>query len=880
MKFDLFPYQEKAIREVLGRLGTAKKRWHSAEPVRSSFALTATTGAGKTVIAAAVIEALIHGSDEFDIDPDPGAVVLWMSKDPALNAQTRHRFIEAADRIAVADLVLLDKDYGDDRLSPGNVYFINPAKLSKTALFVRRTNTRPVTFWDILDNTIKDEALTLYLVLDEAHEGVKPVRKSEAADNQTVVMKVINGNGTNAAVPVVWGISATVTRFKEAMATAERRYADDDVWVDPRDVQASGIIKKTLSAEIPDEKGEFNTTFVRKAARQFETTCDLWERYAHEQALEKPVVPLLVIQVPNKSSDDKDFADEDALIGRYLDVVRTTWNGFTDGCVAHVLGDRGTIEVGSYKIPKVAPEDIQDDLTVRVLIAKDAISTGWDCPRAEVLVSLRPGEDHTYITQLLGRMVRTPLARETNDDRLNSASTYLPRFNKEQAGNVVKEIMGLKDPSGAIIASEGGGPKVLFKPTDLAWNPDADEAARLVIETLPSLPKPTADPKPIKRLLAAAVAFSQDGLVEKANDKAHSHLMSVLDGIAAQHAAELAAEAEQIKTADIRRLSATFGQTDLQNETDSDAADINTVDDALRAARRTLSTSLVNRYLKRKYQAAIAKDLHHPLIDVRAEVAALATMSLPAHEKTVQQRVEDAADSLLKAWLTDHRVALRGLPDSRKAEYDRIRTRARDREQVDTELKTDERVDTVNKDRQTLPTAKLHLLSDANGDWPVEEKMANNTWEMAVLRKELGPDLDGKGRTDLVGWYRNPSAAGKHSLRIAYRDGEAWKSVQPDFIFIERDGSGALRPSILDPHGTHLADAMPKLLALADYAEDYGDRFLRIDSMAAVTRASAGDDASLVVLDMLDKDVRDKVRGAAVEGESAESLFKSIGVTY
>ncbi len=48
---------------------------------------------------------------------------------------------------------------------------------------------------------------------------------------------------------------------------------------------------------------------------------------------------------------------------------------------------------------------------MRVLIAKDAISTGWDCPRAEVLVSFRPAQDNTHITQLLGRMVRSPLAR-------------------------------------------------------------------------------------------------------------------------------------------------------------------------------------------------------------------------------------------------------------------------------------------------------------------------------------------------------------------------------------------------------------------------------------------------------------------------------------
>ena len=54
------------------------------------------------------------------------------------------------------------------------------------------------------------------------------------------------------------------------------------------------------------------------------------------------------------------------------------------------------------------PQRVQDQAHVRVLIAKDAISTGWDCPRAEVLVSFRPARDNTHITQLLGRMVRNP----------------------------------------------------------------------------------------------------------------------------------------------------------------------------------------------------------------------------------------------------------------------------------------------------------------------------------------------------------------------------------------------------------------------------------------------------------------------------------------
>ena len=54
------------------------------------LSLTATTGAGKTVMAAAVFEALFYGNDDYDFEADRGAVVLWFSDDPSLNEQSRH----------------------------------------------------------------------------------------------------------------------------------------------------------------------------------------------------------------------------------------------------------------------------------------------------------------------------------------------------------------------------------------------------------------------------------------------------------------------------------------------------------------------------------------------------------------------------------------------------------------------------------------------------------------------------------------------------------------------------------------------------------------------------------------------------------------------
>jgi type III restriction enzyme len=849
--FTLKPYQDVAARDVLGMLTRCREEWHGKYQGRNAFALTA---------AAAVIEALIHGSDEFDIEPDSGAAVLWVSHDPSLNVQTKHRFIEVADRIPVGDLVLLDSDFAEERLLPGTVYFINPDKLRTGGLFTRKTDKRQITFWEVLDNTVKDRSLTLYVVLDEAHEGMKAPSRNVAADNQTIVQKIINGNGSNAAVPIVWGISATVARFNEAMAKSDNRGTKPNIVIDPKEVQESGLIKSTVHADIPDEKGEFVTAFVRRATEDFAVSCTEWETYCATEGIE-PVLPLLVIQIPNRA--DGDFTVEDKLIAECLDIVRRTWPGFGDDCVAHVLGDRTTIDTGAYTIPKVAPEDIEGDTRIRVLIAKDAVSTGWDCPRAEVLVSLRPANEHTYITQLLGRMVRTPLARSTSVARLNAAACYLPKFDLSTAQQVVEEITGQRDPARRSNGNGGSGPKVLWKPVTLTWNEEVPTEVKALVESLPSFPKPATEPKPIKRLLAACPVFAQDGLIVKPNEEAHKHLIDVLNGIAARYADRIDATATDIKTAEIKRISASYGGKSVTHESDADIADMNTVNEALRAAKRALSTSMVNSYWKTVWEKAILADPFADMMDVKARVAALGHIQTPEGAKTVVQEVEDAADALVRSWLDSKHDDIKLLPESRRAAYDVIRAGARDMEQVDIELPVDDRVDSVDAERKPLPTADKHILSDAHGNYPLDPKL--NAWERAVIARETARDA-------VVAWYRNPSAASKHSLRIGYKQDGMWKSLQPDFIFIERDSSGALKPSIVDPHGGWMSDAMPKLLAMVQYAEDHRHRFARIEALS-----STGASAPLRRLDLTDAKLRAAIRAANERGESVPSLFADGG---
>ena len=871
MRFTLKDYQSDAVGEILQTLRFAGQDWHERGK-RTAFALSSTTGSGKTVIAAAVIEALLHGSDEFDFEADPSAVVLWMSKAPALNEQTMSRFRACADQIPPGDLVLLDKSYAAQSLETGKVYFINPGKLAKDKDFVKHTDSRHFTFWEILDNTIADEDKTLYLVLDEAHEGVK----APSGDEQTIVQKVINGNGANPPMPVVWGISATVRRFDEAMKHATGFSKEPNIVIDPKRVQESGLLKNTLTLDIPDEDGDFSTTMVREATLDFASVCDLWSGYCADQSIET-VLPLLVVQIPNKAAGQKDSEkgreEEDALIHLLLETVRKNWPGMPADCVAHVLGDRSTIEVGAYEIPKVAPQDIEDDHQIRVLVAKDKVSTGWDCPRAEVLVSLRPAVDDTYVTQLLGRMVRTPLAQSTSVERLNSASCYLPYFDRGTAKMVAEEIMGMREPR----AGDGGArvPNVLFAPVSLIRNPNVPPAVVELIESLPSYSKPAAAPKPIKRMLTAAVALGRDerpgtneALVPNADKAAHEAMFAVLDGIIAANQAEIDAQAHQIMTADIRRITAEHGHDEASDDAvDSRAADATTVNDALRHLRRLITTSVVNRYLQRNMQAAIreAYEAGEPgsedITAVRAQVAALAFIDAP-----VQEPVEDAADSLTRLWLTTNAAAIKALPDSRRSVYDAIEDMAREPEPVEIEVKDDDRVGTEDPDGNKLPTVRKHVLSTADGDYPLELKMSKNKWEHATIAHELENGT-------LVGWYRNPSGASKHSLRVVHKSGGVWRSVQPDFVFVH-DVDGQLKPSIIDPHGSHLGDAHPKLAALAEYADNFGDKFDRIIAVGV----RSGDD--LIGLDLKRSKIRQAVYSCNADKDSIAALFTEHGSKY
>jgi type III restriction enzyme len=856
MKFTLKDYQEEAVKDVLVNLRKASKRWHEDKD-KNAFSLTATTGAGKTVMAAAVFEALFYGDDNFEFEPDPGAVVIWFSDDPSLNEQSRFRLLEASDRISPSDLVVVQNTFNREKLEAGKIYFLNTQKLSKSSLLVRGheyaeegveksgqmvilPDLRAFTIWDTIQNTIEDPTLTLYLVLDEAHRGMKSSASSIGSEKTTIVKRLINGSGSVPGIPVVWGISATVERFNAAIADMQGRTALPNVVVDSGKVQASGLLKDTIILDVPNEAGQFDTVLVRRGTDKLKEISAAWEAYAEQQDDADKVLPLMVLQVPNSPEHNE--------IGRALDTIYERWPDLPEDAIAHVFGEHSTQTFGRYAVPYIFPERVQESTWIRVLVAKDAISTGWDCPRAEVMVSFRPAKDKTHITQLLGRMVRTPLARRIpGNERLNAVDCLLPFFNEQSVKDIAKALM-----SGGDGGDDLPGRRVLINPQEVKSNPDIPEVVWEKLLALPSQSLPKRQARPVKRLTSLAHELAFDRLLPDAGKFAHAEMHKVLNGARERYKETIISARQSVLTVEGKSLWTNLGTREMTFDDFLEAADYAVIEDAYRKAGRAISPDLATTYseLLAKTEGS-PEDIEESLMDAHATVAALGLVP------DVRNYLETEAEKLATQWLTKYRVDIKSLSDERQEVYRQIREMSANPMDIDLARPTSwmqpTKIREADGSEKTLARYKKHMLCADDGLFPEDF----NSWEGEVLQIELK-------RSETVGWYRNPSRASQDSLGVIYEDGGEAKILRPDFIFFAQQPDGSIVADIVDPHGTQFSDSIPKLKGLARYAETYAGMYRRIDAVAKL-----GD--TFRVLDLKEVLVRSAIESAT----SIKELYAS-----
>ena len=567
MKFELFGYQEDAAADIISALEEGYERFERNGKL-TAVSLTAPTGAGKTVIATAVIEQLLFGSDA--ATPRPEMTVLWVTDDPSLNEQTKRKMLQASSLVQPGQLVTVDASLDQKTLSRGKVYFINIQKLGKATRYVTTGNGRQHSLWDIIGNTIEARGDDFVLIIDEAHKGT-----ATKTGGKSITARLMDGTeGSLPPTPVVVGISATPERFVDAITRGGQRTLQP-VSVDNEAVRQSGLIKDKIGIRHPKESQPGDSTLLSLAIENLKSYDQLWSKYAKEQN-EPAVTPALVIQVKAKTSD--------AELRVILDALAGEWNILDGKAIGHSFQEHSTLNLGTRSVRYIPPQDIQDDPYLRVVLFKEALATGWDCPRAEVMFSFRTAQDYTYIAQLIGRMVRTPLARRISTDGfLNTVALYLPHYDDGQVAEVVKSLE--KDESGFTSAVE-------VDSVTCPRNPTVPQGVWDCFSTIPSFTRPAKYHRnDVARLNALATLLVGNGIDPDAMDTARKHITDTLKREATRLGAALDAIAKDLEELTYQIQTVDLATHQVERETANIKVNSRNIEDLFRQAKRTLGDS-------------------------------------------------------------------------------------------------------------------------------------------------------------------------------------------------------------------------------------------------------------------------------------------------
>lgn len=836
MRFTLLPFQETTSAKAteLIRLSMAEVARLGVGGDGQAITLSAPTGAGKTVMAAAVIEALFHG-DEIEPGHDDLTVV-WLSDLPNVNEQTLTKIKLASDLIRDDQLVQVDSDFADDELEPNRVYFLNTQKLRESSHLVSESEERAFTIWEVLDRTIRRDPSRFVLIIDEAHRGMDRKPNKATAEAASIVQRFILGTDEMVRSPIIMGISATPRQFDDLIAGTSRttRKAEADV----AEVRASGLIKEKIIVWRPQHGAGAHSEFtlLQRAAQDLNDYRLRWARYTKDQGI-PPVHPILVVQVEDTGGDSITATDVEQAIGTIEEVLGPQH----PDSYAHSFGDAPAMATfGLRSVRYIKPADIESDPQVSVVFFKMSLSTGWDCPRAEVVMSFRVAEDDDYIAQLVGRMVRSPLARRIDSDEvLNSVALYLPKFDRKAVQDIVARLRaGDPDFLPSTDAEEGDGLVTCDRREELF------DRISVVAATLPTYVVPRRRRmRPIPRLERLAGALSDYEIWTDAPKEMDERLMAqIWGGLEARRFDGAMTEAvERARKVGLDATTLSY----LTGQTESKTIEVTSTSQSIDRLFEHVGVR-VGAGLHEKLWRAIRTD--DPGVDGdQARLLVIATLG----NDDIIAGAEDVARNLFDDWDTQHRDAIEQLNDTGRREFEQLDEHADEPRQRHLALPL-----TVRSRRSTKTTEwPHHLYTDSDGNFP--ENL--NSWETDVVERMFDT-------TGFICWVRNRARQG-WALAAPYDDGAGgWLPVYPDFMFFREEG-GRVVVDIVDPHGLHLDDAPAKARGLARFAESHRTAFGRLELYIYDKDADRRK-----LLDLKKKSVRDRVAGVTTN-QHLEDLF-------
>lgn len=267
-------------------------------------------------------------------------------------------------------------------------------------------------FREVVKNT-KDYHRKIVMIIDESH--------SNSSSQRAIELRNI--------------IGADITIEMSATPVLDASEYQEKVTVDSNDVIKEGMIKKEIIInqdidKIDDDEITSQELVMQAAFEKREELRQLYEKYNID------INPLVLVQLPSsdEGEDKREFCEN------FL--ARKGMN-YDNKQIAIWLSEE--------KINNESDIVIPNDSEVNFLIFKMAIDTGWDCPRASILVRFRDTKSKIFEIQTIGRILRMPEAEHYDDDNLNKGYIYTNikslEVKKETYNpNIVKsEIVKIKD---------------------------------------------------------------------------------------------------------------------------------------------------------------------------------------------------------------------------------------------------------------------------------------------------------------------------------------------------------------------------------------------------------------------------------------------------
>ena len=373
-------YQDKAVEKLLSR-----SKEILTEGKSKTIVFQSPTGSGKTFMMSQYIYELIGENEDKDI------CFLWFSIGKGnLHKQSFESLDETFQ--GYPECYLLEDEFFGSResIAKNEVVVVNWEKLrsqdKKTGewknLLMKDKET--VNFRELVKNT-QEEDKTVVLIIDESHSNATSDRAMFLRDE---IVKPDLTIEMSATPPVLTG--------------------DEKVVVDPKDVIDAGMIKKEIIIndgldKIEDDEITSQELILESAFLKRKELKKLFEGKGLD------INPLVLIQIPTGESgkDKKEFVE------KFLESKKIT-----------TKNKKLAIWLNEEKVNQDKDFIKQSNDKVEFLIFKQAIDTGWDCPRAQILVKFRETKSITFEIQTVGRILRMPEAQHYTEDELNRGYVY------------------------------------------------------------------------------------------------------------------------------------------------------------------------------------------------------------------------------------------------------------------------------------------------------------------------------------------------------------------------------------------------------------------------------------------------------------------------